>query len=159
MLGAAGLAVYAALTAEEARPGLALIGAAAVGVLAVALALRRAMLVAPALAVLGAEYAVYFAVRGDAVDVRAPLYAAAFLGVAELAFAALELRAGRPEPGMTARRVVLLALLGLGAVVLGTIVLAAAAAPLGGGVVLEAAGIVAAVVLLAALGRLAVRVR
>ena len=159
MLGAAGLAVYAAATAEQARPVLGLVGGVAVALLAAALGLRFVPLVAPALVLLGAEYAVYFAVRGDTVDVRAPLYAAAFLAVAELAFASLELRAGHPEAGLTARRIALLALVALGAVVAGTIVLAAASAPLDGGVALEAVGVVAAVVLLVVLGRLAVRAR
>lgn len=117
------------------------------------------MLVTPALALLGAEYAAFFVVRGDTIDVRAPLYGAAFLVVAELAFAALELRAGTPEPGLVARRAALLVAVAAGGVVTGLIVLAAAAAPLGGGVALEAVGIVAALALFVALGRTAVRSR
>ena len=117
------------------------------------------MLIAPALGLLGAEYAALFALRGDAVDSRAPLYGACFLAVAELAYGALELRAGAPEPGLTARRIVILAGLALGSVVVGTIVLAAASAPLDGGVGLEAVGVFAAVALLVGLGRMAVRSR
>ena len=108
--------------------------------------LRLPALVTPALALLGAEYAGLFVVRGDTLDVRAPLYGAAFLVVAELAFAALELRAGTPEPGLVARRAAVLVGAAAGGVDRRTVVLAAAAAPLDGGVALEAVGIVAAVV-------------
>lgn len=99
------------------------------------------------------------ALRGDAVDTRAPVYGACFLAVAELAYAALELRAGAPDPGLTARRIVTLAGLALGSVLVGTVVLAAASAPLDGGVGLEAVGVAAAVGLLVGLGRMAVRSR
>jgi hypothetical protein len=157
--GAAGLAAYAAATADRGGLPLALIGVVGVVVLGVALSLRLAVLVAPALGLLGAEYAALFALRGDAVDSRAPLYGACFLAVAELAYGALELRAGTPEPGLTARRIVILAGLALASVIVGTIVLAAASAPLDGGVGLEAVGVVAAVALLVALGRMAVRSR
>ena len=100
-----------------------------------------------------------FVVRGDTLDVRAPLYGAAFLVVAELSFAALELRAGRPEPGLVPRRVGDARRAAAAGVIVGLVVLAAAATPLNGGLGLEAAGIVAAVVLVAALGRAAVRSR
>lgn len=127
--------------------------------LAAALVLRRSALVGVGLFVLGAEYAAYFGVRGQDVDPRAPLYGIAFLAVAELAYAALELRAGKAEPELTARRVATLALLALGSVAVGTLTLAAAATPIGGGVGLEAVGVAAAVVLVFALGRVAVRSR
>ena len=157
--GAAGLAVYASVVTARLGDGLAILGAVAVAVLAAALLLRIPALIAPALAVLGAEYAAFFAVRGDTIDVRAPLYAAGFLVVAELAFAALEPRAGRPEPGLVARRAAMLVAVALGGVAAGLLVLAAAATPLEGGVGLEAFGVVAAIVLVVALGRIAVRSR
>lgn len=138
---------------------LALIGGAGVAVLVAALVLRATALVAPALALLGAEYAGLFLVRGDTLDVRAPLYGAAFLVVAELAFAALELRAGASEPGLVARRAAALVGTAAAGVVVGLAVLAAAAVPLDGGLGLEAVGIAAAIVLVAALGRVAVRTR
>ena len=125
----------------------------------VALALRLPPLIAPGFALLGTEYALLFAIRGDTIDVRAPIYGAAFLVTAELAFGAVELRAGKPEPGLAARRAATLVLLALGSVVIGLVVLAAAATPLEGGVGLEAVGVVAAVALLVALGRVAVRSR
>ena len=124
-----------------------------------ALPLRVPPLIAPAFALLGAEYAVLFVVRGDSVDVRAPLYGAAFLITAELAFGAVDLRAGKSEPVLAARRAAMLVLVALGCVVTGLIVIAAAATPLDGGVGLEAVGVAAAVALLVALGRVAVRSR
>jgi hypothetical protein len=151
--------VYAAVVAERLSGLLAVIGAAGVAVLAAGLAIRMPALVAPALALLGAEYAALFAVRGDTLDVRAPLYGAGFLVVAELAFAALELRAGRPEPGLVARRAAMLVAVAAAGVLAGLIVLAAAAAPLDGGAGLEAVGVTAAVALVAVLGRAAVRSR
>jgi hypothetical protein len=138
---------------------LAMIGAVGVAVLAAALVLRIPALVSPALALLGAEYAALFLVRGDTLDVRAPLYGAAFLVVAELGFTALELRAGRPEPGLVPRRAAMIVGAAAAGVIVGLIVLAAAATPLNGGIGLEAVGIAAAVALVAALGRAAVRSR
>ena len=121
--------------------------------------LRVPALIAPGFTLLGTEYAALFVVRGDAIDVRAPLYGAAFLVTAELAFGAVELRAGRAEPVLAARRAAALVLVALGSIVAGLIVLAAAATPLDGGVGLEAVGVAAAVALLVALGRVAVRSR
>jgi hypothetical protein len=155
--GAAALAAYAAVTADRLGALLAAVGGAGTLVLAAALGLRQQALIAPALALLGGEYAALFLVRPGTVDVRAPLEGAAFFFVAELAFAALELRAGRPEPRLFARRVTAVAGLPLGAIVLGAVVLAAATLPLDGGLALEALGVAAAVALLAFLGRLAVR--
>lgn len=159
MLGGAGLAAYAAVVAPRLAVVLGIMGAIGVGMLAVAVVLRLPPLIAPALALLGSEYAVLFVVRGDTIDVRAPLYGAAFLVTAELAFGAVELRAGRPEPVLATRRAATLVLLALGSVVIGLVVLAAAATPLEGGVGLEAVGVVAVVALLVGLGRVAVRSR
>ncbi len=157
--GAASLAAYAALAAARLGLLLALVGAAAAVVLATGLSLRATGLATSALVLLGGEYAGFFAVRGGTVDPRAPLYGAGFLVVAELAFAALELRAGTPEPGLVERRAAVLLGLALATIAAGTAVIAAAALPLDGGVVLTAVGVLASVALLLALGRLAVRSR
>lgn len=151
--------MFGALTAERLQWLLGGIGCAGVLVLLAALVLRMPALVMPALVLLGGEYAGVFLVRNDTVDVRAPLYGVGLLLVAELAFAALELRAGKPEAGLLARRAALLALLALGGVLVGAVVLAAATVPLQGGVALEAVGVVAAVGALLLLGRLATRAR
>jgi hypothetical protein len=157
--GAAGLAAYAALAAARLGVEIGLVGGLGTIVLAFALILRLPVLIAPGLVLLGAEYAAFFALRGDTIDVRAPLYGAGFLVVAELAFAALELRAGRPERGLIARRAATLLLIALGGIVAGLIVLAAASMPLNGGLAMEGVGIAAALVLIVALGRVAVRSR
>jgi hypothetical protein len=153
----AGLAVYAAVISARLGVVLAIVGALGVAVLVAALLLRLPALITPALALLGAEYAVLFVVRGDTIDVRSPLYGAGFLVAAELAFASVERRAGRAEPVLVARRAATLVLVAVGGMVTGLVVLAAAAAPLAGGVGLEAVGVVAAVALLVSLGRVAVR--
>lgn len=157
MLGAIGLALWAAFDADRGGKELGLVGLVGAGVLCTALVLRMAVIVGPGLALLGIEYAAYFAVHGDAIDMRAPVYGVCFLAVAELAYGALELRAGTPEAGMTSRRVLTLAFLAVGSIFLGMVVLGAASTPLEGGLGLEAVGIAAAVGLLIGLGRLAVR--
>jgi hypothetical protein len=157
VVAAAGLAAYAAVTASRLGGVVAIVGGLGVAVLAAALILRLLPLITAGLALLGAAYAVLFALRGGTIDVRAPLYGAALLVVAELAFASVELRAGRAEPALAARRAATLVLVAAGAVVTGLVVLAVAATPLDGGVGLEAVGVAAAVALLVALGRVAVR--
>jgi hypothetical protein len=156
VLVAAVLAVHAAVAAERLGWLFAAGGAAGAGVLAVALAFRLAGLVTAAVVLLGAEYAGFFLVRGGDLDRRAPLYAAGFLLLAELAFGALERRAPGP-PELILRRAGALVLLALAAVVLGAVVLAAASLPAGGGLALHAAGVAAAVALVLLLGRLALR--
>jgi hypothetical protein len=156
VVAAAALAAYAAVDAERLRGLLAAGGVAATTALTAACLLRLPRLAAFGLVLLGAEYAGFFLVRGSTVDQRAPIYAAGFLVVAELAFAAMERRApGTRELALF--RVILLAGLAVAAVALGTLVLAFAAIPLGGGVALHAVGVAAAVALVVLLGRLALR--
>jgi hypothetical protein len=128
-----------------------------VAVLAVALAARAPTLVTLAVALAGAAYAAFFLVRkGGAIDTRSPLYGTGLLLGAELAFAALERRTARLEPGSALRRIAVGAALAVVAVGLSALVLTAAAAPADGGVLLQALGLAAAVgalVLLAGLGR------
>lgn len=102
-----------------------------------------------ALAALGAEYAAWFALRGGAVDTRAPLYGAGLLVVAELSYWALDRRsAAHAELELDVRRLVGMLLLLTGSLALGTLLLGASAVSIGGGVVLEALGVTAAVALL-----------
>jgi hypothetical protein len=155
--GAALIGVLSARSADRLTGLLGGVGAVAVLLLAVSLALRSSALIAPALVVLGGELAGLFLLHGETVDVRAPVYGAGLFVVAELAFASVELRAGTPEPGLILRRAALLAVLALGGILAGTAVLAGAAVPLEGGVALEALGVAAAVGALLLLGRLAAR--
>ena len=153
----AGLAVYPALQDVDLWwLGLAF-GCLAVVLLAAGLAARSGATVGWALVALGAEYTVLFTAQGPALDELAPLYAGAFLLVAELSFWSIERRVPAwSEPGLVERRLARLAAVSLGATALAAAVLVLAAASGGGGVALEAVGVAAAIgalVLLALLVR------
>jgi hypothetical protein len=96
------------------------------------------------LVLLGAAYTVDLA--GGDVDQWAPVYAGAFLAIAELAYWSLELR-GRAEDveRLTERRAGLIVALAIGAVALGGVVFAATSLRLGSGVTLDAVGVLAAI--------------
>jgi hypothetical protein len=117
---------------------------AAVVLLALALLAGWAWLIPWPLVLLGAAYALEL---GDApVDQLAPVYAGAFIGVAELAYWSLELR-GRAQDleRLTERRAGLIVALAVFAVALGGLVLAATSLRLGSGVALDVVGVLAAV--------------
>lgn len=98
-----------------------------------------------------------FAAQTRALDDLTPIYAGAFVLVAELAFWSIERRVPAwSGPGLLEWRVVHLAGSFLGAAVLAGIALVVAAGSGGGGVALEAIGVAAAI---AALGLVAVLVR
>jgi hypothetical protein len=106
---------------------------------------------------LGGEYAVLFAAQGGALDEQTPVYAGAFVFVAELAFWSIERRVPSwSEPGLAERRMAYLAGVSAGAALIAAIVLVVASASGGGGVALEAIGVAAtigALALVAALVR------
>jgi hypothetical protein len=108
------------------------------------------------LAALGAEYGVHFSERGT-LDEVTPLYAAAFLLTAELAFWSIEPRVPAwSEASVAARRFAFLIGTCAGAAALAAVVLVLAAASGGGGVALEAVGVAAVIgslILLAVLVR------
>lgn len=157
LAAAAGLAAYPALAADRLALIPAALGAASVVLLAAAFVTRWPAPVAWSLALLGGEYGAWLALRGDAVDTRAPLYAAGFVVLAELAYEGLARGVAWVEPELVARRVLLLAGLAVGSVALGAVVLAVATIPLRGGVVLTAVGVAAATLALALIARLARR--
>jgi hypothetical protein len=102
------------------------------------------------LVALGGEYAAWFALRGEAVDTRAPLYGAGLLLVGELSYWALDRRSAAPaDLELDVRRLVALIVVLGGAVAAGTLLLAVSALSIGGGVVVEAVGLAGAVALLA----------
>lgn len=105
--------------------------------------LGRASLVAPALALLGAGFALSL---GSELDGRAPLYAGLFLLVAELSYWSLDLRlAIRAERGTLLVRGLFVVLIAAAAVGLTAAILAVTAVPaLPGGAAWEAVGVVAA---------------
>ncbi len=132
------------------RIGTAAAGMFAVVVLASGLLLRIPAAVPTAVLVVGVEYAAVLAVQGDALDARAPVFAALLFAAAELGYWSLELRdAVADEAGAYLRRVGLLAGLTLGALALGQLLLGVVDISERGGIAVEAIGVVAAVAALA----------
>lgn len=129
------------------------LGGIALALLALALLFRWPAGLPWPLAFLGAEYAVSIMLAGEGFDGRAPLYGGGLLAVAELSYWATD--RGWAVSGDTARRLVGIALLSVGAVGASSAVLAVAAVNLTGGVVLEALGVAAAVAALAVVAVLA----
>ena len=116
------------------------------GLLTVGLATRWGPVLGWGLAALGGEYAVLFAAQGSALDTLTPVYAGAFILVAELAFWSIERRVPAwTEGGLAERRLARLAGVSAGAVVVSGLVLILGAASGGGGIALEAIGVVAAI--------------
>ena len=149
------MAAYPAVAASRFPWLHAGIAIAAFAGLAAGLVLRRSMLIVWALALLGANYAVWLALGTHALDQRIPVVGAGLLLTAELAFDSLEPEVGRVEPATFLARTIVLVIVVLGAVGAGAIVLAVASIPLSGGVVVTAVGAVAAVLVLAMITRLA----
>lgn len=110
------------------------------------LARSRSWSVPWAVVVLGAAYTGSLFLPEQGVDRHAPLFAAGFVLLAELAYWTLELRAPiSPEPGMLEQRAALVVAVGLGALVLATVAVAATLVPLGGGVLADMLGVLAAI--------------
>jgi hypothetical protein len=117
---AGSLAAWLALAAGgPTRSGALVAGSLAVLVLAAGLLLRTPTAVPAAIVLLGGEYALVLSLEDYSLDTRAAIAAAGLLVVAELAYWSLELRAEiTDEPGSYARRLAVLAVLALGALVL-----------------------------------------
>jgi hypothetical protein len=154
LVGAAGLAAAIALTADAHRLALALIGAAAVLLLAVSLAASLPSFIPWPLVLLAAEYA--WSLGGGGIDPLAPLVAGALLVIAELSYWSLELRSRTHDADrLTERRAGLIAALGIGSVALGGLVLAATSVRVGTGIATDLVGVAAAVAALAVVATLA----
>jgi len=153
------VAAWLALSIRDDVASLAvLLGVSGCVCLAVGLAFRRAHAIAPALALVGGEYALLVALDAGAIDLRAPLVAAGLFVAGELAAWSLELRAAvADEAGTWWRRVTTVLLGATGAYVVAAAVLAVADAAGGGGIALEAIGAVALAGGALALVRLAAR--
>jgi len=120
--------------------------------LAGGLAFRFAPAIPLAVALLGVEYVALLGFEGEAIDLRAPLVAAALYSVAELGYWSLELHGPvADEPGTHLRRVTLLAGFLLATVALGVGLLALVEAVTARGAALDALGAAAAVGALALL--------
>ena len=152
MTGALALALAGALAAvpvtrAERLTGL-LVALAGVGFVGFAWGLLRGRpwAVSWAVVVLGAAYTASLFLPERGLDRQAPLVAAGFVLLAELAYWTHELRAPiSPEPGMLERRSLLIAAATLGAMVVASVALAATAVPLGGGALADLLGVIAAV--------------
>ena len=97
--------------------------------------------------VVGAAYAAALAVRSGGVDSQAPLVAAGLFVATECAYSSVARSAGRSTPELTARRVVFTLVTGVGAALVGALVLVAANTS-ARGLGLEILGAVAALLIL-----------
>jgi hypothetical protein len=140
---AGALVAYAGVRAGRLELIPVAVGAIALILLVASLVIRLPSLVAWALGVLGATYAVALLLRGETIDALAPVYAVVLLLVGELAYWSLELHLPA-APDAAARRAGRLALLALVAGGIAALVLAVSEAAGEGGLGLEAAGVVAA---------------
>jgi hypothetical protein len=105
-----------------------------------------------AVALLGAAYVALLGLEGDALDLRAPLVAAALLAVAELGYWSLELRGAiADEPGAYLRRLALLAAQLAGVTTAGVVLLAVVEGVETGGPAIDVLGAVGAIGALALL--------
>jgi hypothetical protein len=136
------------------RAPLAWLGALGV-LLAAGAAWRWAALVPSAVVVLAAEYALSLYHRGGPVDGRAPLFAAGYLLLAELAYWSGEAhRLVRDERAVLTHRLTVLAVLMLATMALGALILIAAGLPLAGPIARLALGVTAAASTLALIAAL-----
>jgi hypothetical protein len=125
--------------------------------LAPALAFRRAAFIGPALACVGAAYALSLAGR-DGTDQLVVLFAPLLLVGAELAYWAIESPPSvREEPAVVLRRLVAVLALAVLSAALAAFLLASSELDVGGGIGLLAAGVAAATGALALVARLARR--
>jgi hypothetical protein len=131
-----------------------IVALAAIVLLGVALAVPIASAFPWPLVVLAGLYA--WTLGGGDIDQWAPMYAGAFVAVAELSYWSVELR-GRAQDSerLTERRAALIAVLSLLGVTAGGLVLAATSLDVGSGVLLDLGGVAAAVGALFVVARLA----
>jgi len=136
----------------------AAIGALGWTLAAVALLGRWPSLLPWGVAGVGAAYALFVGLRTGSVDPRAPIVAAGLFVAAELGFWSLEPLDARPERIVLVRRLLFVVFAGLGAALVGSLLLVAAAG-VSGGIALEAVGVLAAVLTLTLVAALASRAR
>ena len=154
MLVGAGAGAWFAMLADDgylARANV-MVTIVALAVLVAGLVLSLPVTVPAAVALLGAEYVGLLVFDADALDARAPLVAGALLAVAELGYWSLDLRGlVTDEAGTYLRRIAFLALLVLGVIGVGAVVLTLVEAIAAGGVAVDVLGAAAALGALALL--------
>ena len=151
------MAAYAAWLPGAGEELFAFPAGLALASLVLGLAFGVAVLVPTALLLLGGEYAIALVARGEPLDERAPLVAAAFVAAAELSYWALELRGATvDEPGILARRALRTAVFSGAAAAVAVFMLGVTTIALGGSSgweVLGVAALVAAFAIVVALAR------
>lgn len=136
------------------------VGLGSCAVLALGLLLPRAALLALGLAGLAGEYVATAAIAGGPADAWAPLAAVAVFTIAELGYWSVGARwRTRAVPNVTLARAAPLALVGVAAIALTSLVALLTALPIAGGAMLTAAGVAAVAALLALLAALTQRSR
>jgi hypothetical protein len=145
---AAALALVPVVGQRAALGPIGLLGAIAVALYALAVALPLAGALPWALGLLGIEYLASLQVRAAPLDLAAPAYAAALLLCAELGWVGLEARrGGRPWAG----RALAVGALALAGATLGALLLLAWTVPLPGGAPLTGLGVAATIAVAACL--------
>jgi hypothetical protein len=156
VLVAAGLALSPLVRGSGDRGFLLALAAGGLLALCAGLAVRWSAAVAFAIALLGAEQALRLARGPEALDPWTPLYAGAFLLVAELAWWSLEPRVPAwAETWAALRRLTTVLLACAGGSVVAALVVIAAGVPVHGGFGLELAGVLAATAALAVVAAVA----
>jgi hypothetical protein len=156
VLVAAGIALAPLLRGSSDKLVLLVLGVGGLLVLCAGLAARWSAGVTFAVALLGAEQAVWLARGPEALDPWTPLYAGAFLLVAELAWWSLEPRVPAwAERGTAPRRLLTVLLACAGGSIVAALVVIAAGLPIHGGFGLELAGVLAATAALAVVAAVA----
>jgi hypothetical protein len=153
---AAGIALSPLLRGSGDQELLLALGLGGLLALSAGLAVRWGAALALAIALLGAEQAVRLTRGPEALDPWTPLYAAAFLLVAELAWWSLEPRVPAwAQRGTALWRLVTVLLACAGGVIVSALVVIAAGLPIHGGFGLELAGVLAATAALAVVAAVA----
>jgi hypothetical protein len=156
LAAAAGIVAYSDVASERLPEVAGGVGAAGGVLMAFALATRWRAVLPFGLALVGASYGVFLAVRNGAVDPWAPVVAAVLFVSAELGYWSLERSPSLSERPVLLRRVAGLVGAAVVTALVGSLVLVVATGA-AGGVGLEAAGVGAAVLAVAAIARLSSR--
>jgi len=156
LVAAAGIVAYSDVAGERLPEVVGGVGAAGGVLMAFALATRWRAAFPFGLALVGASYGVFVAVRNGAVDRWAPAVAAALFLSSELGYWSLERSPSRSERAVVLRRLARLAGAAVVTALVGSFVLVVVTGA-AGGVALEAAGVAAAILAVAFIARLASR--
>jgi hypothetical protein len=156
LVAAAAVVAYSDVAGDRLPAVVGGVGVAGSVLMTFALATRWRTVFPIGIALVGASYGVFLAVRNGAVDRWAPGVAALLFVAAELGYWSLERSPSQSERVVVLRRIAGLAGSAIVTALVGALVLVVATGATGG-VALEAAGVAAAVLAVAAITRLASR--